>query len=338
MTQLVESQRASAALRNPSSRNNASLRNKILSMAVLSLVLAATYLLIFVDMRFVEFAMMIRTPKLAAIIIAAFCIGVATMVFQSIINNRIVTPCLLGMNALYILIHTAVAFVFGATSDFSADKHIAFCIDVVLMSVLSTLIYGYLFNKTNYNILFVLLSGTVMATLFGSISDTLLRTMDPNEYDVLLNSLIAGFNNVNSDIIALACTLIVLVAFWLRKEVMLLDVITLGKHQAINLGVPYDKVVVKLLLGVTIFITIATALVGPISFLGLIIANVAREFLPTYRHRYLLAGSFLAGVIVLLAGQLLIEHVFEFGSVISVFINVFGGAYFLYLIVKGQQL
>ncbi|WP_051201813.1 iron chelate uptake ABC transporter family permease subunit [Ferrimonas senticii] len=323
-------------LNNPAPRNLP--LQKVTAMAVISLILAAVYQFIFVDWRFIEFAMMLRTPKLVAIIVAAFCIGMATMVFQSIINNRIVTPCLLGMNALYILIHTAVAFVFGATSDLSADKNIAFCIDVVLMSVLSTLIYGYLFKKTNYNILFVLLSGTVMATLFGSISDTLLRAMDPNEYDMLLNSLIAGFNNVNADILWLAAALIVAVIVWLRKEIMLLDVITLGKHQAINLGVNYDKVVVKLLLGVTIFITIATALVGPISFLGLIIANVAREFLQTYRHRYLLLGSFFAGVIVLLMGQLLIEHVFTFGSVISVFINVFGGAYFLYLIVKGQQL
>ncbi len=305
-------------------------------LLILSLILIALYQFIFVNMRYFEYAMYIRTPKLVGAIIAAFCIGCASIVFQSIINNRIVTPCLLGMNALYILIHTAIAFIFGVTSDFSANKNIAFVIDIVLMSAVATSLYGYLFRKTKYNILYVLLSGTIMATLFTSMSNTLIRTMDPNEYDALLTSLVAGFSHVNADIIYLSLVLMAGVVWMLRKEIQLLDVITLGKNQAINLGVDYDKTVAKLLVGVTIFITIATAMVGPISFLGLIVANVAREFIKTYKHIQLMLASFLVGVVVLLAGQILIEHVFQFSTVISVFINLFGGVYFLYLILKNK--
>ncbi len=305
-------------------------------LLVLSLILMGLYQFLFVNMRFFEYAMYIRTPKLVGAIMAAFCIGCASIVFQSIINNRIVTPCLLGMNALYILIHTAIAFIFGVSSDFSANKNMAFIIDIVLMSVVATSLYGYLFRKTKYNILYVLLSGTIMATLFTSMSNTLIRTMDPNEYDALLTSLVAGFSHVNSDIIYLSLILIAAVLWALRKEIQLLDVITLGKNQAINLGVDYDKTIGKLLVGVTIFITIATAMVGPISFLGLIVANVAREFIKTYKHIYLMLASFMVGIVVLLAGQILIEHVFQFSTVISVFINLFGGVYFLYLILKNK--
>ncbi len=301
-----------------------------------SLVLIALYQFLFVNMRYFEYAMYIRTPKLVGAIIAAFCIGTASIVFQSIINNRIVTPCLLGMNALYILIHTGIAFIFGVTSDFSANKNIAFIIDVVIMSVVATSLYGFLFRKTKYNILYVLLSGTIMATLFTSMSNTLIRTMDPNEYDALLTSLVAGFSHVNADIIYLSLALIAGIIWLLRKEILLLDVITLGKNQAINLGVDYDKTISKLLVGVTVFITIATAMVGPISFLGLIVANVSREFIKTYKHIYLMLASFFVGVVVLLAGQILIEHVFQFSTVISVFINLFGGVYFLYLILKNK--
>ncbi len=312
------------------------LSTKISILFLLSLVLMALYQFIMVDMKFFQYAMYIRTPKLIAAIIAAFCIGTASIVFQSIINNRIVTPCLLGMNALYILIHTAIAFIFGVSSDFSSNKNVAFIIDIVLMSFVATSLYGYLFRKTKYNILYVLLSGTIMATLFTSMSNTLIRTMDPNEYDALLTSLVAGFSHVNSDIIYLSLALMGCVVFALRKEIYLLDVITLGKNQAINLGVDYDKTISKLLVGVTIFITIATAMVGPISFLGLIVANVAREFIKTYKHIYLMLGAFFVGVVVLLAGQILIEHVFHFSTVISVFINLFGGVYFLYLILKNK--
>ena len=310
--------------------------NRVKLIALIAVFFMLSYQLVSVDINYFQYAMQIRAPKLIAIIFAAFCIGTATIVFQSTINNRIVTPCLLGMNALYILIHTSIAFVFGATHDFSADRNISFIIDLVLMSVVSTFLYSYLFKKTNYNILFVLLCGTVMATLFQSISDTMLRILDPNEYDVLLESLVAGFDEVNGDILALAAFLIVAVALVFRKDIYLLDVITLGKEQAINLGVDYDKTVQRLLIGITLYITIATALVGPISFLGLIIANVAREFLNTYRNIYLMLASFLLGVIVLLFGQILIEHLFEFSTVISVFINVLGGVYFLYLVLRSR--
>ncbi len=311
---------------------------KILAMFVLSVLFIGLYLLYAVNMKFFDYAMYIRTPKLFGILIASFCIGSATIVFQSLINNRIVTPCLLGMNSLYILIHTAIAFIFGVTSIFSADKNISFIIDIVLMSVISTFIYGLLFKKTNYNILYILLSGTIMATFFTSISNTLLRGMDPNQYDMLLTSLVAGFSNINSDILVMSVILMCVTLFIFRNEIKLLDVITLGKNQAINLGVDYDRVVSKLLIAVTIFITIATALVGPISFLGLIIANVARELMKTYRHTYLMLASVLTGMIVLLVGQFLIEHVFEFNAMISVFINLFGGIYFLYLIISNKTM
>lgn len=308
---------------------------KVIMLLAISLTFILLYQFIFVDMKFFDYAIYIRTPKLITMIIVAFCIGTASIVFQSIINNRIVTPCLLGMNSLYILIHTAVVFFAGA-SIFATNKYISFLTDVVLMGILGTIIYGALFRKTKYNILYVLLAGTVLATFFTSVSNTLTRTMDPNEYDTLLSELVAGFDHVNSELIVMSLILIVItiITFW--KDIKLLDVITLGKNQAINLGVDYDKTVSRLLIGIIFFITIATALVGPISFLGLIIANLSREFFKTYKHTYLMLGAFLMGVVVLFAGQTLIEHVFGFGTQISVFINLLGGLYFLYLVLKNK--
>ncbi len=309
---------------------------KLALLLLLALLSIVVYQFINVDMRFFDYAMYIRTPKMLAMVIAGFCIGIASIIFQSIINNRIVTPCLLGMNSLYILIHTAIAFFLGSSSIFSANKYISFTTDIVLMGILGTLIYGTLFKKTGYNMLYVLLSGTVLATFFSSLSNTLVRTMDPNEYDKLLSELVAGFDHVNAELIVLAVIFIIITLLVFRKDMKLLDVLTLGKNQAINLGVDYDRSIARLLIAVTFLITIATALVGPISFLGLIIANLAREFFKTYKHSYLMLGTALMGVIILLLGQTLIEHVFGFGTQISVFINLFGGLYFLYLVLKNK--
>ena len=125
--------------------------------------------------------------------------------------------------------------------------------------------------------------------------------------------------------------------FVLRKDLALLDVLTLGKAQAINLGVDYDNCIRRLLLGVTLCIAVATAMVGPISFLGLIIANLSRQLLKTYRHGWLILGSVLFGVIVLVGGQVIVEHVYTYSIPVSVFITVGGGVYFLYLLLTRQR-
>lgn len=315
-------------------------RAKIIAMAALALVACAAYMLFDVNFeksRLFHYAMRIRTPKLVAMLITAFAIGGASIVFQSIINNTIVTPCLLGMNSLYTLIHTAVIFLAGSASVFARNANAAFAMDLLLMAAVATLIYSYLFKKTKHNVLYVLLIGTVLTSFFGSIQSAMTRIMDPNEYDNLLSTLVASFSNINGEIIAFSLLALAGIMFALRKELALLDVLTLGKAQAINLGVDYDRCVRRLLLGVTVCIAVATAMVGPISFLGLIIANLSRQLLKTFRHSQLVLGSALFGAIVLVGGQLIVEHVFTYSIPVSVFITVGGGAYFLYLLLRGRR-
>ena len=315
-------------------------RRKLCIMAALVLLAAAAYMTVdvnFGNAKLLAYSMRIRAPKLIVMLITAFAIGGASLVFQSIINNTIVTPCLLGMNSLYTLIHTAVVFCVGSGSVLATNANAAFAIDLVLMGVTATLIYSYLFKRTKHNVLYVLLVGTVLTSFFSSVQSTMTRVMDPNEYDTLLTTLVASFSNVNAEIILFALAVLAAVIFLLRRELALLDVLTLGKEQAINLGVDYDRCIRRLLLGVTLAIAVATAMVGPISFLGLIIANLARQLLRTYRHTQLILGSALFGMIVLVGGQIIVEHVFTYAVPISVFITVGGGLYFLYLLLTRRR-
>ena len=315
-------------------------RRRLLILTVIVLYCAAAYMLVEVDLsnpRLFAYAMKLRAPKLIVMLITAFSIGGASLVFQSIINNTIVTPCLLGMNSLYTLIHTAVVFFLGSASAAASNANLSFAVDVVLMGIAATVIYSWIFKKTKHNVLYVLLVGTVLTSFFGSIQTTLTRVMDPNEYDSLVNTLVASFSNINSEIIVFSLILLAAVIFALRKELALLDVLTLGKEQAINLGVDYDRCIRRLLLGVALCIAVATAMVGPISFLGLIIANLSRQLLKTYRHTQLVLGSALFGMIVLVGGQLIVEHIYSYSVPVSVFITVGGGLYFLYLLLTRKK-
>lgn len=313
---------------------------KLIVIALIAIIIVAAFLFIgvkFHNHKLLRYAMKLRIPKVIAMIITAFAIGAATIIFQSVINNTIVTLCLLGMNALYTLIHTSVVFVLGSGSILFTNDNLSFLVDLVLMGIIATVVYSWLFKMTGHNVLYVLLVGTVLTSFFSSIQSTLTRVMDPNEYDTLLTSLVASFSNINSEIIIFSVIILALIGVIFRKELALLDVITLGKEQAINLGVDYDRCIRRLLLAVTLCIAVATAMVGPISFLGLIIANISRQLLKTYRHTQLIAGAALMGVIALIGGQFIVERVFVYSIPISVFITVAGGIYFLYLILKGSR-
>ncbi len=316
------------------SAQKANIRNLII-LTVIVVAVCGVYLLInsyLEKPKLFQYVLSLRIPTLVVMLIASFAIGSASIIFQSIINNRIVTPCLLGMNSMYTLVHTAVVFVVGSGSVIATNSNLSFAVDLIVMSVAATFVYSYMFQKTGNNVLYVLLIGTVLSSFFGSIQSTMIRVMDPNEYDTLLTTLVADFNNVNVEVIGFSLTLLVLLVIFLWKDLKLLDVITLGKDQAINLGVDYDRTVRRLLLGVVLCIAIATAMVGPISFLGLIIADLSRQLLKTHKHSHLIIGSALMGMLAIIAGQIVSQHIFSYAVPISTFITIGGGIYFLYLL------
>lgn len=308
---------------------------KLIILSVFVVAAIAGYLLInahFEKPALFRYIMKLRLPTLICMVIASVAIGAATLIFQSIVNNRIVTPALLGMNAIYSFLHTAAVFVMGTGSALYLNANLAFGVDLVLMGIVATMVYWYLFKQTGHNILYIMLIGTVLSSLFGSIQSSMIRVMDPDEYDALLTTLVADFNNVNGEIIIFSVAALICIGLFLYKDLKKLDVISMGRNQAINLGVDYDDVIRRLLFGVVLCIAVATATIGPVSFLGLIVANLSRQVLKTYKHSHLVVGAALMGMIALIGGQLISQHIFHFTVPVSTFVTIAGGIYFLYLL------
>lgn len=163
------------------------------------------------------------------------------------------------------------------------------------------------------------------------------KLIDPNEFLVIQDKMFASFNNVNSDLLWLSLVGVMLVALYFARFTKYLDVLALGRDHAVNLGISYEYVVKRMLIVVAVLISISTALVGPITFLGLLVANVSYQFLNTYRHKTLILGASLVSFIALTGGQLIIERVFTFSTSLSVIINFIGGVYFIYLLLKENK-
>lgn len=275
-----------------------------------------------------------RLPKIVAIIITAVAIALSSTIFQTITNNRILTPSVLGLDSLYMLIQTTVVFVMGSTSTIVLNKNLNFLVTVGLMLIFSGILYKFLFKNENNNIMILLLVGLILGTLFQSLSSFMQMMIDPNEFLHIQDKMFASFNNINTNILILATVIVCGVAIYSFRYMKVLDVLSLGKDQTINLGIDHDKVVKRMLFMVSILVSISTALVGPITFLGLLVVNLAREYLNTFEHKYLMITSSLMGIVALVGGQLLVERVFNFGTPISVIINLVGGVYFIYLLLK----
>ncbi|MGP4066786.1 iron chelate uptake ABC transporter family permease subunit [Oceanobacillus sp. M65] len=311
-------------------------KKKTIILAVIALALACLY--IFYNLTGnIGYILPRRIIKVVTIIMTGGAIAFATTLFMTVTNNRILTPSVLGLDSLYMLIQTIIIFVLGSRSLVMLSGEVNYLVSIGMMVIFSLILYQWLFKSEGSNIYFLLLIGMILGTFFGSLTSFMQVLIDPNEFSLVQDRMFASINNVNTDLVYLSIVILVLVALYFARLYKYLDVLALGKDDAINLGVPYNYVVKRLLIIVAILISVATALIGPITFLGLLVVNVAYEFLKTYRHFYIIIGSMLISIIALLGGQFLVEKVFVFETTVSVIINFIGGIYFIYLLLKENK-
>ncbi|MGR3205301.1 iron chelate uptake ABC transporter family permease subunit [Bacillus glycinifermentans] len=284
-----------------------------------------------------EYALPRRMTKVLAIILVGTAIGYSSMIFQTITNNRILTPGILGLDSLYVLLQTAVIYFFGAAQLAELGKNANFLMSTGLMVCFSFALFALMFRRGGRHIFLLLLVGVVFGTLFRSLSSFMQMLIDPNEFQVVQHKMFASFNNVNTDILLLASAVIIAVLAYAWRFRRIFDVLSLGRDHAVNLGIDYDRTVKKMLIIVAVLVSVSTALVGPITFLGLLAVNVAREFFKTYKHSVLIPGAVLFSIIALVGGQFIVEKVFGLTATLVVIIDFIGGIYFIYLLLKERK-
>ena len=312
-------------------------KKSIVILLVLALVLIVSFLFIGVNSNNIRYALYRRIPKIYAIILTGGAIGFSSLIFQTVTNNRILTPSILGIDSLYVLLQTSVVFLLGSSSAIISNGNINFIITIAAMLLFSSLIYKFLFRKGSKNIFTLLLIGVVCGTLFESLTTFMQVLIDPVEFQVVQDKMQASFNNINTDLLSISSVVIIICIGYAYDYLKTLDVMSLGRDEAINLGVDYDKMVKNMLIVVIILTSVATALVGPITFLGLLVVNIARQLIASYKHSNLGIVTILISILSLLGGQLLVEQLMNFGVSVSVIINFVGGTYFIYLVMKERN-
>ena len=309
-------------------------RSKLVWLAVLSVVAAAFFVFPGLNADNIGFFLPRRLEKIVAILVSAWCIGYTAITFQTITGNRILTPSVMGLDSLYLFIQTVIIFFFGSGKLEMMTGTGNFFLSIGFMIGASCILFLTLFGKERRGVYFLLLAGLIIGALFMSLATFMQVMMDPNEFLFLLGKMFASFNNINVSLLWLCVAICLATAGITWRDYREYDVLSLGAEQAVNLGLSYRTAVLRSLIVTAVLVSISTALTGPITFLGILIANLSRQLISSFHHTRMVLGSVLLGCLFLVTGQWLVERVFFFSTTVSVIINFIGGLYFIYLILK----
>ncbi len=309
---------------------------RIIALTAAAIVAAAIYLFVNTGGN-LAFAMEFRLPKLAALTLVGWSVAVSTVVFHTLTGNRILTPSLMGFDATYALLQTLLVFFLGAVASARIATPVQFLINTGVMMVLATMLFTWLFGAQKRSIHLLVLLGIVIGTVLRSVSTLLQMVMDPENLLVLQGRLFATFTGVDESLLGISAVLVGLISalIWQRRRV--LDVMHLGRDLSICLGVAHRRETVYLLFLTAGLVSVSTALVGPILFFGLLVANLAYLVIGDHRHLYTLPAAGLVAIIALIGGQGLLEHVFGLGTVLSVIIEFVGGIVFIVMLIRGRS-
>jgi iron complex transport system permease protein len=309
---------------------------KLIFLAVLAIICILLYGFYDIKGGF-DYAFPRRMIRVAAMVVTGIAIAYSTVVFQTITHNRILTPSVMGLDSMYEVVQTLIYFFAGSMSIWVLNKYLNFGAAIFAMVLFALILYRFLFRADKHPIYLLLLIGMIIGTLLGSLVTFLQVLIDPVEYLSLQTRLFGNFTNVKADLLYIAIVILIIAFIYGYLIMDKLDVMSLGRENAINLGVNYDRMLMNVLILSSVLIATSTALVGPITFFGLIVANLSYQYLVTYKHSVLILGASLIGIIALVGGQFLVEHIFELRTTLSVIINFIGGIYFIYLLLKESR-
>ena len=279
-----------------------------------------------------------RQNAIIAMALAAICQSIGSIVFQTTTNNRIITPSILGFEAIYTTINTAMMFIFGISTFVEINSKVYFIFQILLMVGVSLLLFMGIFYRKGENIELMLLVGVILGQGLRSISSFMRRLLSPSEFDILQARLFASVNNSNPEYFLMSAFIIIAIVAILIANTNKLNVLALGKDVAKNLGVDHKKLTVLVLVGVSILISISTALVGPMTFFGFLVATLSYELIDTFDHKRILAMGSLLAYVILSGSYFIMNHIFNANGVVSVLIELIGGLAFLIMIFRKEKI
>lgn len=279
-----------------------------------------------------------RVVSVVVMLIVAICQAMATVAFQTVTNNRIITPSIMGFESLYRAVQTTSVYLFGLGGLIAFTGIWAFAFQAGIMMLLALGLYGWLLTGRYANLQVMLLVGIVIGGGLGAVASFMQRLLTPSEFDVLTARMFGSINNADVSYLPIAIPVVAGAGalLWLRART--LNTVSLGRDAAMNLGINHKRNLIIVLILCSALIATSTALVGPMTFLGFLVATLAYQLADTYDHRFIFPMSILAGFAVLSGAYFVMNHIFYAAGVVSIIIELVGGGLFLIVLLRKGSL
>lgn len=246
----------------------------------------------------------IRLPRVIISILVGASLAIGGVLMQALFRNPVIEPGFIGTSS-GAAFGAAMYFVLGSSFSSLLGEWMlpAFAIAGSLLSTIMVLALGSKPDGSANPGVIMLLTGIAVNSLFLSgVGFLSYMSRDPQARSITFWSLgtLSGASWKSVTIIGLSTSITSCLA-WLSSNS--LNSLLLGEEDARYLGVHVRRLKIRILLLNVILVGIATAFVGVIGFVGLIVPHILR-FLHGADNRYLIPNSALLGALLLTLSDL----------------------------------
>ncbi|MDT3717457.1 iron chelate uptake ABC transporter family permease subunit [Pseudomonas soli] len=275
-----------------------------------------------------------RLVRLGAIVVAGVCIALSSVIFQTLAGNRVLTPAIMGYEGIYLLFQAVLVLWLGTGSVTLLGAQGNALLSMALMLGYSWLLQHWLLREGRGDVYRLLLLGLVLTMVLGTFTQFIQLKTSPGEFSILQSLGYTSFNRAQPAQVLYSGLLVAAVAVLVARGTRVLDVLALGRDQAIALGLDHGRCLRLQMVLIAVLVAVSTSLVGPTAFMGVFVANIAYALARSARHQVTLPLACAVAIGMFLLAQLLVEHLFNYRTSVSILVNLVCGAYFLALMVR----
>lgn len=271
----------------------------------------------------------IRLPRILGAVIAGAGLSVSGIILQSITNNSLASPNIIGVNSgagLFIII-----ILFLCPILFYALPFVAF-----LGAFVSTIIILAISNKMNSSTSSIILSGIAITTLFNGII-SLITLIDNDVLNTYKYFSVGGLNGINYENITIPCILIIvsitIVIFFSYK----IEILSLGEELSRSLGVNTKIIKILAMICASFLAGAVVSFAGLLGFVGLIVPHISRKIIKGNLRQNII-GTFIIGAILVLSADTVGRFiVYPTEIPVGIVMAFIGCPFFLYLLLRRNK-
>ncbi|WP_101557668.1 iron chelate uptake ABC transporter family permease subunit [Brevibacterium aurantiacum] len=272
-----------------------------------------------------------RLPRTGVGLCVGVALGTAGALIQALTRNPLADPGILGVNAGASFFVAIGVTVFGVTS---IQGYVWFAFFGALIVTVAVYVIGSA-GRGGVDPVQLTLAGVAVGAVLGGIV-TAMALLDPQAFDQMRNWNAGSVVGRGWNVLLPVLPFLVLGVFFAVIAVPALNSIALGDDLARSLGANIIRTRILVILAVTLLAGGATAIAGPIGFVGLMVPHIARWIVGP-DQRWIVAYTILLAPCLVLAADIVGRVVIRPGEFPVGIVTAFVGAPVLIVLVRRKK-